>query len=60
MQLNIREKIQEYIRVLKIMKKPTRDEFSVSVKVTGVGIAIIGFIGLVFYLIAKVFPTLFS
>lgn len=59
MQFNVREKIQEYIRVLKITKKPTREEFTTSMKVTGAGMAIIGAIGLLVYFIA-VYSKLFS
>lgn len=59
MQINVREKIQEYVRVLKITKKPTREEFVTSMKVTGAGITIIGVIGLVVYFIAF-YSKLFS
>ncbi len=59
MQLNIKRKISEYLRVLKITKKPTGEEFSMSVKVTGAGVAIIGTIGLLIYFVA-VYSKLFS
>lgn len=49
-------KLNEYIRVLKISKKPGRDEFEMSAKVTGAGIVIIGVIGFVFYLLANLLP----
>ncbi|MCK4555830.1 MAG: protein translocase SEC61 complex subunit gamma, partial [Candidatus Aenigmarchaeota archaeon] len=39
MQLNIKKKFSEYLRVLKITKKPTGEEFKMSVKVTGAGMA---------------------
>ena len=38
---------KESIRVFKITKKPNREEFRVTVKVTGIGILIIGFLGFV-------------
>ncbi len=59
MQLNIKKKFSEYLRVLKITKKPTGEEFKMSVKVTGAGMAIIGTIGLLIYFVA-VYSKLFS
>ena len=38
---------RECIRVLKVTKKPTKAEFKTIVKVSGLGILIIGFIGFV-------------
>lgn len=35
----------ECLRVLKVTKKPTGDEFKTIVKVSGLGILIIGFVG---------------
>lgn len=43
-------KLNEYKRVLKIAQKPDMDEFSMSAKITGAGIILIGAIGFVFYL----------
>lgn len=37
--------IKESIRVFKITKKPTKVEFNVIVKVTSIGIGIIGLLG---------------
>ena len=37
--------IRECIRVLKITRKPTKEEFKVIVKVSGLGIIAIGLIG---------------
>lgn len=59
MQLNIRKRLSEYLRVLKITKKPNSEEFLMSVKVTGAGMAIIGTIGLLIYFVA-VYSKLFS
>ena len=38
-------------RVLKITKKPSKEEFLTTVKITGLGIIIIGFIGFIIFLI---------
>ena len=42
-------------RVLRITKKPTREEFKTIVKVSGLGIAIIGLIGFVIFFIKELF-----
>lgn len=47
MSLNISEKLQEYKRVLQITKKPDAETFKVIMKVTSMGIAIIGGIGFI-------------
>lgn len=43
--------VKECIRVLKVLKKPDREEFTTIVKVTGLGIVVIGLIGLVMSMI---------
>ncbi len=48
--------IRECSRVLKVTKKPTTEEFKTIVKVTGLGILAIGFIG---FLISTVKTLLF-
>jgi len=40
-----RDKIKEYRRVLKLTKKPSKSEFYTIVKVSAVGMVIIGMIG---------------
>ncbi|MDY6771441.1 MAG: protein translocase SEC61 complex subunit gamma [Candidatus Nanohaloarchaea archaeon] len=47
----LRSELKQYIRVLKITKKPDREEFLMSAKITGLGILLIGLIGFVIYLI---------
>ena len=48
-------KIKSYFlkskRVFKITKKPTKEEFKITVKVTSIGIAIIGFLGFIIHFI---------
>ena len=48
----IRQKLEEYARVLKITRKPTKEEYSISAKITGLGILLIGALGFVIYLVA--------
>jgi protein transport protein SEC61 subunit gamma and related proteins len=49
------EKLKEFsiecVRVLRITKKPNKEEFLTIVKVSGVGILIIGFIGFILHLV---------
>lgn len=52
------DKVKETKRVLKITEKPDREEFSMSAKVTGAGMIIIGAIGFIFYLASSLIPQL--
>lgn len=52
------DRIKETKRVLKITEKPDREEFSMSAKVTGAGMVIIGAIGFLFYLGSNLLPQL--
>lgn len=45
------EKLQKYTRVLQIMKKPDKEEFWTSAKVTMAGMLLIGLAGYIVYLI---------
>lgn len=51
--LKVKRFIKETLRVLRITKKPNRTEFQSLVKVTGIGIAILGVIGFVIFLIRQ-------
>lgn len=48
----VNSKLKEWNRVLKITRKPDREEFEMSAKVTGAGILLIGAIGFLIYVIA--------
>ena len=43
--------IVQCVRVFKITKKPSKDEFRTIVKVSGIGILIIGFIGFIIHVL---------
>ena len=47
--------VNECIRVLRVTKKPSREEFKTIVKVSGLGMTLIGFIGFVVTMIKQVF-----
>jgi protein transport protein SEC61 subunit gamma-like protein len=49
----VKGKLREYLRVLKIAEKPGRDEYEMSLKITGLGILIIGLVGFMFFFIAQ-------
>jgi len=43
----------ECIRVIKVTKKPSKEEFQVIVKVSGIGMIVIGMIGFIIQLIEQ-------
>ncbi len=49
----IKRFINEAIRVLRVTKKPSKDEFLTVVKVTGLGMLIIGAIGFIIFIISQ-------
>jgi protein translocase SEC61 complex gamma subunit len=52
MKFNIKERLQNYKRILMITKKPNLSDFSFIVRICAIGTVIIGVIGLGLYLIA--------
>jgi len=52
----ISEKFNAYIRILKLAKRPTRDEFFKISKIAGAAMALIGLIGFTIYLLMTVLP----
>jgi protein transport protein SEC61 subunit gamma-like protein len=55
MKMSLKEFTKECVRVLKITKKPTKDEFKGIFKVAGLGVLAIGLIGFVIQLIKSLF-----
>lgn len=51
----IQRYIQECLRVLKVTKKPTMQEFKTIVKVSGLGMLLIGLIGFAINLVKELF-----
>ncbi len=49
----IKRFLKETNRVLRITKKPNKEEFKTAVKVTGLGAAVIGVIGFIIFLIKQ-------
>lgn len=50
--MKIKEKLESYTKVLKLSRKPDKDEFLTTTKICAVGIVVIGIIGFIFYLIS--------
>lgn len=50
--MNMKAKLKEYARVLRITTKPDKEEFLTGAQITGLGILLIGFIGFIIYTIA--------
>lgn len=53
---NVVQILKSYIRVLKLSKKPSREEFLMIAKVAGAGILVIGFVGFLIYVLLTVVP----
>jgi protein transport protein SEC61 subunit gamma and related proteins len=49
----IKKTLKEWRRVYKITKKPNREEFTAVVKVTGLGIVIVGMIGFAIFMLVE-------
>lgn len=55
MQFNLKEKLENYIRVLTIARKPNADEFKHIAKICAIGTGLVGIIGMVIYFISVLF-----
>ena len=45
------EKLEKYKRILRLTRRPSRDEFKNTGKITGLGIFVVGIIGFAIYLL---------
>ncbi len=52
-------KLSEYARILKLTRRPSREEFTMITKIAGAGILLIGLIGFLIYLLMTSVPLLF-
>ena len=50
--MNIKETLENYIRILSIAKKADKEEYLDTLRICAVGIGIVGVIGFVFYLVS--------
>ncbi len=49
----LKAKLQEYGRVLRVAKKPSKEELQTIIKASGIGMLLIGFIGFIIALVAQ-------
>jgi protein transport protein SEC61 subunit gamma-like protein len=54
---DISKNLKAYLRILKLTKKPSREEFLMIARVAGAGILVVGFVGFVIYLLLTEMPT---
>ncbi|MDY6931943.1 MAG: protein translocase SEC61 complex subunit gamma [Halobacteriota archaeon] len=54
--ISVSQKLNEYIRILRLSRRPSREEFSKISRISGIGILLIGGIGFLIYLLMKVLP----
>ncbi len=57
---NLKHNLLEYKRVIKISKKPSKKEFEEVLKITGVGMILIGFIGFIIQLFVQLIEGVFG
>ena len=50
----------KYSRILKMARKPKKDEYVKVLEISGAGLLIIGFLGFTIYLLWRYVPSLFS
>ena len=51
----LKEFAKECRRVLRVTKKPTKDEFKTIIKVSGIGVLLIGLIGFIVQVLKQIF-----
>ena len=56
---SIGQAIRAHLRVLKLTKKPSREEFLTIAKVAGIGILAVGAIGFIIYVMLTMLPQAF-
>ncbi|NYT00742.1 MAG: protein translocase SEC61 complex subunit gamma [Methanocellales archaeon] len=52
-------KLSDYARILKLTRRPSREEFTMIAKIAGAGILLIGLMGFLIYLLMTSMPLLF-
>jgi len=49
--MGLKNFLKNCVRVLKVTRKPSKEEYFTSVKITGLGIVLIGLIGFVIFIV---------
>lgn len=55
---NVGQTLRSYLRVLKLTKKPSREEFLMIAKVAGIGILVAGIVGFLIYITLTEIPKM--
>jgi len=53
---NINEKLNEYLKVLKMARKPDRDEFLSTTKIAVAVMFVVGLVGFLIYILMEILP----
>ncbi len=56
----LRAKFQEYVNVLKMARKPDREEFLTTTKISVAVMFVVGLIGFIIYILMQVVPGVFK
>ncbi len=55
---DIQAKLREYLNVLKMARKPDREEFLTTTKISIAVMFVVGFIGFIIYIIMEILPQM--
>lgn len=58
LRMELSGKMQQYMRILRLTRKPSREEFTMIAKVAGAGLLLIGMVGFIIYLLMVSFPKM--
>ena len=53
--LNIKERLENYRRVLAVSRKPSMEDYKLTAKISAVGMLAVGMVGFVVYLLSVLF-----
>jgi len=53
---NINEKLNEYLKILKMARKPDRDEFLSTTKIAVAVMFVVGLVGFLIYILMEILP----
>lgn len=54
--MNINEKLNEYLKILKMARKPDREEFLSTTKIAVAVMFVVGLVGFLIYILMEVIP----
>ena len=57
---DLQSKLKDYINILKMARKPNREEFLTTTKIAVAVMFLVGFVGFIIYLLMDVLPGVFK